>query len=403
MKLAMITSGFLPVPATKGGAVENLIENFLKMNEEYKDYEITVFSVYDQQAVKEAKKLNNTEVVFVKSNPLVDALDKTIFFLAKNILKKKNSHSYRFICKRLHYLNQVSKYLKKYDYDKVLLENHPSQYLALKWRKNDQKYAGRYFYHCHNEFAGTYRCKDIINQTKKFICVSEYISKFLQNYLGVKSDNCVVLRNGIDKKKFNTLLTVEEKNNLRLKYQIKDNDKVLLFTGRVVQEKGVKELITALKQVKYKDYKLLVVGAALNDINTKTSYELEVEELVMEMKDKVVFTGFVKYNEIQKLYHLADIAVLPSTCEDAAPLAIIESLICGLPIITTISGGIPEYATDGSAILIERDSNMIEHLAKEIDSLLSDDIKRVEMSKKAIKVSQQLTLENYYKGFISLL
>ena len=58
MKLAIITSGFLPVPATKGGAVENLIENFLKMNEECKDYEITVFSVYDQQAIEEAKKLS---------------------------------------------------------------------------------------------------------------------------------------------------------------------------------------------------------------------------------------------------------------------------------------------------------------------------------------------------------
>ena len=50
MKLAMITSGFLPVPATKGGAVENLIENFLRMNEEYEDYEITVFSIYDEKA-----------------------------------------------------------------------------------------------------------------------------------------------------------------------------------------------------------------------------------------------------------------------------------------------------------------------------------------------------------------
>ena len=136
MKLAIITSGFLPVPATKGGAVENLIENFLKMNEECKDYEITVFSVYDQQAIEEAKKLKNTHVVFIKSNFLVNILDKLIFFLAKNVLKKKNSQSYRFICKRLHYLNQVSKYLKNLNYDKVLLENHPSQYLSLKWRKN---------------------------------------------------------------------------------------------------------------------------------------------------------------------------------------------------------------------------------------------------------------------------
>ena len=403
MKLAIITSGFLPVPATKGGAVENLIENFLKMNEECKDYEITVFSVYDQQAIEEAKKLQNTHVVFIKSNFLVNILDKLIFFLAKNVLKKKNSQSYRFICKRLHYLNQVSKYLKNLNYDKVLLENHPSQYLALKWRKNYKKYLGKYYYHCHNEFVGTYGCKKIIDKTEKFICVSEYISKFLQNYLELKGDNFVVLRNGIDEKKFNTGLTIKEKKDLKLKYQIKENDKILLFTGRVVKEKGIKELITALKKVNFEDYKLLIVGAALNDFKTKTPYELEIEELVREMKNKIIFTGFVKYNEISKLYHLADIAILPSICEDAAPLTIIESLICGLPIITTVSGGIPEYAVDGSAILIKRDSKMIENLAKEIDLLLYNEKLRRNMSKKAIEVSRELTIENYYKNCIRIL
>lgn len=403
MKLAIITSGFLPVPATKGGAVENLIENFLKMNEEFNDHKITVFSIYDQQAIKEAKKFKNTNIIFIKSNFLVDILDKSIFFLAKNVLKKKNSHSYRFICKRLHYLNQVSKYLKKYNYDKILLENHPSQYLALKWRNNYKKYLGKCYYHCHNEFVGTYGCKKIIDKTEKFICVSEYISKFLQNYLELKDDNFAVLRNGIDEKKFNITLTDHQKEELKVKYQIEENDKVLLFTGRIVEEKGVKELITALKQVNYKDYKLLIVGAALNDLNTKTPYELEVEELVKEMKDKVSFTGFVKYNEIPKLYHLADIAVLPSIWDDPAPLTVIESLICGLPIITTISGGIPEYAVNESAILLKRDATLVENLAKAIDLLLVNEDKVRYMSQQALKVSKNLTNCVYYKNFIQLL
>lgn len=403
MKLAVITSGFLPVPATKGGAVENLIENFLKMNEEFSNYKITVFSVYDQQAIEVAQKFKNTDVIFIKSNFLVDTLDKMIFFLAKNILKKKNSHSYRFICKRLHYLNRVSKYLKKSDYDKVLLENHPSQYLALKWRNNYKKYEGKYYYHCHNEFSGTYGCKEIIDKTEKFICVSGHIEKFLSQYLKVKKENSIVLRNGIDEIKFNIDLTKEQREELKNKYGIKRNDKILLFTGRVVKEKGVKELITALKNVNYNNYKLLIVGAALNDLNAKTSYEYEIEELVKVMKEKVVFTGFVKYDEIPQLYHLADIAVLPSICEDAAPLAIIESLICGLPIISTISGGIPEYAKDGSAILIERDKGLVKNLAKNIDLLLENESKCKEMSQQAIEVSKKLTLDEFYKNFVNLI
>lgn len=403
MKLAMITSGFLPVPATKGGAVENLIEIFLKMNEEYKDYEITIFSIYDEKAKDEIKKFKNTRCIFIKSNFIVDIVDKSLFFIAKYLLKKENSHSYRFICRRLHYLNQVSKYLKKSDYDKVLLENHPSQYLALKWRGNDKKYLRKYYYHCHNEFVGTYGCEEIINKTRKFICVSQYISTSLQNYLKLNDKQSFVLRNGIDENKFNIQLTAEQEAELRNKYNIRKDDKILLFTGRIVREKGVKELITALKQVKYKNYKLLIVGAALNDLNTKTTYELEIEELVREMGDKVIFTGFVKYTDIPPLYHLADIAVLPSIWDDPAPLTIIEALLCGLPIITTVSGGIPEYATDGSAILIERDAHLIRNLTNAIETLLVDDARRKKMSKKSLEVSNDLTLQVYYQHFVKLL
>ena len=403
MKLAMITSGFLPIPETKGGAVENLIENVLNMNEKYKDYEITVFSVYDKDAVEVSKNFNNTNVIFIKSNFLIDSLDRFIFYLFKKIFKKKNSHSYRFICKRIHYLNQVSKYLKKYDYDKVLLENHPSQYLALKWRGNAKKYSGKYYYHCHNEFVGTYKCKDIIRNTEKFICVSKYISNSLQKYLNLKNDNFLILRNGVDHTKFNINLTEKEREELRKKYNVKKNDKILLFTGRVIKEKGVKELITALKNVSYENYKLLIVGAALNDLKSKTSFELEVEELVKEMEDKISFTGFVKYNEIPKLYHFADVAILPSIWDDPAPLTVIESLICGLPIITTVSGGIPEYTTNESAILLQRDDGLIQKLGQAIETLLFDEELCLSMSQRALEVSKDLTTEVYYQNFVKLI
>ena len=155
--------------------------------------------------------------------------------------------------------------------------------------------------------------------------------------------------------------------------------------------------------MKYENYKLLVVGAALNEFKTKTPYELEIEDLVYKMKDKIVFTGFVKYEEISKLYLLADIATLPSIWDDPAPLTIIESLTCGLPIITTVSGGIPEYAVGGSAIFIKRDSKLIENLAKEIELLLKNEEKRRIMSKKAIEASNGLTIKNYYKEFIHIL
>lgn len=196
-------------------------------------------------------------------------------------------------------------------------------------------------------------------------------------------------------------ITNDEKKDILKKYNVSPDEKILLFTGRIVPEKGVKELVEALKSVKYKNFKLFILGSALNELSAKTDYQIEVEQLVNDLNEKVIFTGFVNYNEIYKFYSIADIAVLPSVWNDPAPLTIIESLVSGLPIITTNSGGIPEYATNGSAVIIPRDSNIINNLAIKIDELLSDENKLLEMSKSGKEVSIDLTLNNYYNNFYS--
>ncbi len=405
MKLAIITSGFLPVPASKGGAVENLIVNLLNENELNKKnpLNIIVYSDYDEIAKQSSKVYTQSNFVFIKTPKIINFLDKALFFVAKNWLKKTNSQSYRFILKRLYYLNKVSKYLKKYNYDKVLLENHPTQFLALKWRKNYRKYEGRYYYHCHNEFPGLYGCEKIIKETKKFICVSNYISKSLQNYLKLSSEKFVVLKNAINQDKFHQNISKERKGLLLRKYKIEHDDKVLLFTGRIVPEKGVLELLNALNYVKGK-YKLLIVGASLNSINAKTKYELEVESKVKSIEKKVVFTGYIDYDKIYELYQLADIAVLPSIWDDPAPLTIIESLTCGLPIITTNSGGIPEYVNNKCAIILDKKNNKFEiNLAKSIEKLLNDKEKRMAMKAESLKISKNLTTKKYYNNFLNTL
>ena len=402
-KVAVITSGFLPVPATSGGAVENLIENILVKNEENKKMQLLIFSIYDQKAILKCQKYSYSKFQFIEVPLIIKILDSVTFFIAKNIVKKKNSQSYRYIFQRLHFLNQVSLCLKKNNYDKIILENHPSQYLALKWRKNYIKYRDKFYYHCHNEFPGTYGCKKIIKETKKFICVSEYISKELQKYLKLEKDKFYVLRNCIDTKIFQKKLNNKEEENLRKKYQILPTDKIILFAGRIVPEKGVKELIEAILKLNQKNYKLLVIGSALNSLSLTTNYQKEIEKLVEKMGNNVIFTGFIQYSEMYKYYSLADLAVLPSIWDDPAPLTIIESLVSGLPIITTNSGGIPEYARNDSAIILNKNSYLIEAIATNIAKLLGNSEKLREMSINAKEVSKNLTLENYYFNFYKLI
>lgn len=397
--IAIITSGFLPVPATKGGAVENLIINIINKNEKNKKIKLTVFSIYDEQAQEEAKKYKETNFIFIKTPCYIKIIDKITYIFSKNILKKSNSQSYRYIFQRLYYLNKVSKNLKKRDYSKILLENHPTQYLALKWRKNYIKYADRYYYHCHNEFPGEYGCHNIIQKTSKIICVSNYIANQLKKYLNIPTEKFVVLRNAIDEEKFKKEYRTDEIKKIKEKYGINKDDKVLLFTGRIVPEKGVLELISAIEKVKNSKYKLIIVGSSLNQLDAKTKYEELVEKKYEKIKEKIVFTGFIKYEEIGIIYKIADLAIIPSIWNDPAPLTIIESLVCGLPIITTESGGIPEYVNEECAIILKRDNNIVNNLTQSIDFLLENEEKLKSMQEESNRVGKELTVDKYYENF----
>lgn len=401
-EIGIITSGFLPVPATKGGAVENLIVNIIKENEKENKEKITIFSIYDKKAVEESKRYQNTRFVFFRMNFFVKILDKIIFLLAKNVFRKKNSHSYRYIIQRLIYLNKVSKEISKNTYKKILLENHPTQFMALKWRKNYKKYENKYYYHCHNELNGTYGCLDIIRKTEKIICVSEYIKNVVSNYLNMEKSKFFVLRNGIDDSKFNNV-DKQESLELRKKYNIKKDEKVILYIGRIVPEKGILELIKAVNKISADNFKLLIVGAALNALKNKTKYEQLIENETKKISNKVIFTGFVNYDEIPKYYNISDIAVVPSIWNDPAPLTIIEALVSGIPIITTNSGGIPEYVNNKCAIILEKDNNLSEEINKNLAKLLNDNVILKDMEKECKLISEGLNAHNYYENFIKIL
>lgn len=400
MKVAFITSGYLPVPASKGGAVEAIVQNIVKENEKFKKLELEIFSIYDDNAQRQSFNYKNTEFQFIKTIKIVELIDKCIYFIAKNILKKEKTMSYRYIMQRLYFLNKVSKFLKANNYDKIIIENHATLFLALKWRKNYQKYKGKYDYHVHNEIKSDYGCAEIIKDCNKILCVSDYIKKHVEERFSLKENNTDILINCIDTDKFNGQIEENEANTLRQKYQIENNQKILLFTGRLSKEKGIKELLEAISMIKTKDFKLLIVGSFFFGTQIKNDFENELKGLIEKVKENVVFTGYVPYEEIQKIYAIADIAVLPSIWEDPAPLTIIEAMASGLPIITTASGGIPEYAKNGCAIIVKRNENMTQDLAKEIEKLIKDSDKMIEMAKVSRENVTNLGLDDFYRDLI---
>ena len=400
MKIAIITSGYLPVPATKGGAVESIVENIIKSNEKYKKMQLEIFSCYDSTAEKKSTEYKNTNFRFIALSNIVKLMDKIIYWIAKNILRKEKTMSYRYIVQRLVFLNKVSKILKQEDYDKIVLENHENLFHALRWRKNNKKYEGRYYYHLHNEMKSDYGCRDIIKKTRKILCVSNYIKEQVKKYLMIPENNIEVLKNCIDTEKFNVGIDESEKIELKKKFGINEGEKVLLFTGRLNKEKGIKELLEAIRLIKRDDFKLLIVGSFFFGTSIKNNFEKEIKDIIEKIDKKIIFTGYIPYDEIQKIYAIADIAILPSMWEEPAGLTIIESMASGLPVITTNSGGIPEYINDNMSITIDRDSNIVLNIKESITELLDNYALRKKMSKYAKENSKKYNLNDYYKKFM---
>ena len=398
--IAIVTSGYFPVPATRGGAVEALVENLINVNETSGKAKLYIFSVFDRQAEEIAKKYSNTNVVFVKTPSLIKLFDKMIFFIAKNVLRKEKSFSYRYICQRLWFIHEVGKNLKDNNYDRVVLENHSSLFMTLRLHKNYEKYSGKYFYHLHNVVTSSYGCEKIIRKTKSLLGVSDYINQTLKEFLGETSIEYKVLRNKIDSNRFRIELNVQQSNEIREKYDIKAGQQIVLFTGRFSPEKGIRELLTAFKKVKSKNAILLVVGGYYFGSGMISSFEIEMKELVEKLAEKIKFAGFIDYKKIPEFYAIADIVVIPSVWDDPAPLTVIESLSAGKALITTYSGGIPEYANKNVAIMLKKEE-LETMLAPMIDELLMNKRKREQMSKRALELTKNWNIEAYYTDFMN--
>ena len=393
---AFITSGFLPVPATSGGAVETLVQNLIDENEINGSNKFTVFSIYDEKSYEESTKYKKTNFMFYKPPVIIKYFDLMLFFFIIFILRKEKKTSYKFIIQRLSYLNYVSKKLKKNNFDSVIVENNATLFLALKWRKNYKKYNGKYYFHLHNDIGNLYGCKKIIEKSRKIFTVSEYISLVVSSKLEYNSENIKVLKNCIDMNKFKKKYTDKQILEIKEKYKIPVDDKVIIFVGRTIKEKGILEVLKAFNLANYKNWTLLIVGSSGFNINVKSNFE---NDLLNETKNnkKIIFTGFVQYSKLPLYYSMADLAVLPSIWNEPAGLTMLESIASGTPLITTNRGGIKEYVSKYGAIILEVNEDIVNMIKENMEQILNEN--KIQANELTNKCREEFNLQKYLVNF----
>ena len=202
-------------------------------------------------------------------------------------------------------------------------------------------------------FARTFS-RGFVRKAECVITPSNKTAKYLKYKCKVKNKPIYVIPTGIDIQPFNkSNFTLEKKNKLKESLGIKKDEKVILFLGRVAEEKSIDILMNAMPDVfkSYPNSKFLIVG----DGPSKKALEEQANSL--GIKDKVVFTGKIPYNEVPKYYNLGDVFINASITETQG-LTFIEAMAAGVPIVAKYAPNLSEFIKNGkNGILVRKNSD----------------------------------------------
>ncbi|QGQ95499.1 glycosyltransferase family 1 protein [Paenibacillus psychroresistens] len=212
---------------------------------------------------------------------------------------------------------------------------------------------------------------------KYTIVANQWLKNILMDEFKVPDKKLKILHYGYDVETF--LSQMIDKSAIQLQRPIvrPANKKVILYTGRLVELKGVHHLLSALSQLKEirKDWVCWIVGEG------EKYAELKVQSEVLELTDYVFF--YEKRDDIPRILARSDIFVLPSLLENQS-LSVIEAQIAGKPVIVSDAGGLPEMVEHGVTGIISPAGD-VEKLCYNLDILLGDKAYRKELGANAKK------------------
>ncbi len=225
---------------------------------------------------------------------------------------------------------------------------------------------------------------------KKIIAVSEGVKRELMQEYNLRSSEIIVIPNGVDLERFNTVNAMERKHLIRRQLGFADDDFVLIFVANEFKRKGLSFAIDAFSHLKEKRARLLVVG---DDRMAEFGRKVQQEGLSQQVR----FTGGV--NNIRDYYAASDAFIFPTSYE-AFSLATLEAAASGLPLLTTKVNGTEELIEKGvNGLFVEQDGGDI---AEKVETLMSDATLRNTMGANARRSAERYSWDSIARRTIEV-
>lgn len=194
--------------------------------------------------------------------------------------------------------------------------------------------------YAHNDLFGTYTRSEAaraLDGVAAIVCVSDSLAERTRGALPSRMAHLVhSVGNGVDCERFTPRAGVPSAPSASRPLRV-------MFVGRMVREKGVDVLVRAANALARDDLEFVLVGSRGFDRNASLSrYEVGLRRMASEGHARIEFEPFVDRAELPALMQGADVFVVPSAWPEPSGLTVGEGLACGLPVVASRIGGIPE-------------------------------------------------------------
>ncbi|PKG24255.1 glycosyltransferase family 4 protein [Niallia nealsonii] len=363
MNILMIATEKLPVPPVLGGAIQTYISGSLPYLA--KSYSITVLGITDPSLPNEEIK-DGIKYVRVPGKLLALYQQGIVQFLASN------SFDIIHIFNRPRLVMPIRSIAPQ---SKIILSMHNDMFNLDKIEPNEAHAA--------------------INEVSMIITISDYVGNVIRNLYPQASSKLRTIYSGVDSERFlpgNHSKMESIRNRLRKEHGLEDKN-VILFAGRLSENKGVDRLIRALPLLskKFKNLALVVVGGNWFSQNKVTDYVAYIRSLAKQQTVPVVTTGFVSPADIQNWFAAADLFVCTSIWQEPLARVHYEAMAAGLPIVTTARGGNQEVISLGENGFVIENPEDPANFAEKISEVLSNKALMQSMGKRG----RELAVSNY--------
>ncbi len=385
MKIAIITSGLLPLPATKGGAIETLIDTFTKENEVKKKLNIDIYTLSDAISKKQVKINNYKYTNYIYISSISNFLVKVINKLFKTSIPINK-----------YYQKRVVNLVNKSDYQYIIIENYPE--LLLKLSSN------KVIPYIHSDVLNpsTDNAQEILKRAYKVITVSDFIKSQVAKINNDYVSKIFTIYNSNDFDELSEREYETYRKDIRKKYNLEIDDFVYAFSGRISEEKGPLELVKAFNRANVSNKKLLIIGGIWYGCNSKNEYLTSLEKI---SNDNIIYTGYVNHKDIQKILCAVDVGVVPSICNEAAGLSAIEFMHEKNIVVASNMGGISEYLDKDNNYLVDykNKEQFVNDLSKRLEevSLKKNNLK--DIGKKNYLYSKKYSVSSNYDNIVKVL